>query len=98
MAREIRLKPAARRDLDEIHAWSARNFGLAQAERYIRIIQVGLENVARHPMTAPNADSLRSGLRRLAVESHVVFFRYDSKNLTVIPILHGRMDPERHLS
>lgn len=34
MALEIRLTPAARGDLTQVHRWSADNFGEAQADAY----------------------------------------------------------------
>ncbi|WP_333473608.1 type II toxin-antitoxin system RelE/ParE family toxin [Xanthobacter dioxanivorans] len=47
---------------------------------------------------ARSAEDVRAGYFRLTVGSHVIFFRLpDDGSLTVVRILHQRMDVSRHL-
>ena len=38
------------------------------------------------------ADDVKPGLRRAMAEGHVVFFREDESRVTVLRVLHQRMD------
>jgi toxin ParE1/3/4 len=43
----------------------------------------------------PAADEVQAGLRRALAGSHVVFFREDAEAVTVVRVLHQRMDVGR---
>ena len=95
--RRLRLTPAARRDLDEIWAYTEANWGPTQAERYLRLLQATCADLASGHRHAQAAGHIRQGYFRAAVQSHVVFFKTSSGFLDVIRILHRRMDVTRHL-
>jgi toxin ParE1/3/4 len=92
------LSPAAELDLDDVWDYSAENWGLNQAERYIRMIQDTIIGLAQGTQPSQSAGHVRAGYRRVLVGSHVVFFKETSELIDVIRILHQRMDPSQHLS
>jgi len=49
------------------------------------------------PQIAPTCDHIRAGYRRRSVEHHMVYFRVTDYGITVIRVLHERMDAPRHL-
>jgi toxin ParE1/3/4 len=97
MKRSIELSPKALADLDAIWEFSLHNWGEARSETYVRAINAALELVASNPQVARDAGSIRPGLLKYNVGSHVVFFRVSDRALVVSRILHGRMDFPRHL-
>ena len=94
--KEIRLSPAAQRDLDGIWDYSEEKWGSQKAQQYIEAIQGTLISIANGKrITRPV--SVREGYFKCAVGSHIVFYRTDDALLDVVRILHQRMDVERHL-
>jgi toxin ParE1/3/4 len=92
------LSPAARADLEQIWEYSARNWGKDQAVRYILGIRDACQALADGHRQGRQADDIRPGYRKLAVGSHVLFYRItDAGLIDVIRILHQRMDVAAHL-
>ena len=86
---EYRLTPAAERDLESIWTYTARQWGVEQAERYIDFLTAA--------KTAPTCEHIRPGYRRWSVERHMVYFRVTDYGIAVVRVLHERMDAPRHL-
>ncbi|RVU21186.1 type II toxin-antitoxin system RelE/ParE family toxin [Methylobacterium oryzihabitans] len=94
----IRLSAEARRDLAAIWAYSAKRWDEAQADRYVRLIAEGFENLAVGKVAGRSAEDVRPGYRKLAIGSHFVFYRISgTTTIDVVRILHQRMDVGRHL-
>jgi toxin ParE1/3/4 len=94
---ELRLTPAAVQDLEGIWHYTAQRWSVSQAERYIDRLTACFEALAQAPLSAPACDHIRPGYRRQVVESHVVYFRTGQDMVTVVRILHERMDAPRHV-
>lgn len=94
---EYRLSPRAQRDLEGVFDYTVAEWGLAQAMRYIDLIEAACADLAEAPQQAQGCGDIRSGYRRRSVEQHVVYFRPTRYGIAVIRILHQRMDAGRHL-
>ena len=97
MKRSVELSPRALADLDAIWEYSVGTWGETRSQTYVRGINAALELVAANPHMARDAGSIRPGLLKYNVGSHVVFFRLNDKHIVVSRILHSRMDFPRHL-
>jgi len=87
------LSPAAQADLSQIWDYSARNWGLEQADHYISSIRDACEALANGSRQGRAIDDIRPGYRKLSVASHLLFYRItDAGLIDVIRILHQRMD------
>lgn len=95
---EYRLTPAAVRDLENIWQYTAATWGLEQAERYMDDLTAACADLAQSPRSAPACDDIRPGYRRWGVGRHVLYFREAPYGISVVRILHGRMDAPRHLT
>lgn len=92
------LSPAAQADLSEIWDYSTRNWGTEQADRYVLRIRDACEALADGRERGHAIDDIRPGYRRLAVQSHFLFYRVtDAGLIDVVRILHQRMDVAAHL-
>ena len=91
------LSPAARLDLEEIWEYTAGRWGETQAERYTRDIQVACEALGDGTERGRSAEDVGAGYRKLAVGSHVMYFRFRSDRVEIVRILHQRMDVARRI-
>ncbi|WPL15337.1 Toxin ParE1 [Thiorhodovibrio winogradskyi] len=94
---EYRLTPAAEGDLESIWNYTAGQWGIEQADRYIDFLTEAFAELADTPKIAPSCEHIRPGYRRLAVERHIIYFRVTDYGIAVIRVLHDRMDASRHL-
>ena len=91
------VSPRARADLDEIWDYTETNWGIDQAESYVRDIAAAFDIIAADPRRGQDCNHVRAGYRKYAVGAHVVFYRVVADEVDIVRILHGRMDFERHL-
>jgi toxin ParE1/3/4 len=92
------LSPAAQADLEQIWDYTYERWGLHQAEEYLRELQHAIERAATHPRIGRACDEIRSGYRKLAAGSHMLFYRVTGEDvIDVVRILHRRMDVDRNL-
>lgn len=95
---KVRLSAAARRDLSGIWTYSAKRWDEAQADRYVRLFADSFDGLGRGIIKGRGADDIRTGYFKLAVGSHLVFYRMCTSDvIEVVRILHQRMDLDRHL-
>ena len=91
-SKELLYSPKALQDLDEIWSYSAQMWDEERADLYIRNITSICENVRLHPQMAKRRDDIRKNYRSMFSGSHVIFFKETLNTLTVVRILHQRMD------
>ncbi|MBE9639838.1 type II toxin-antitoxin system RelE/ParE family toxin [Salipiger mangrovisoli] len=92
------LSRAAERDLIDIYLYGAEHFGAAQAERYAKSLASKIATAADNPSFGVDYSHVRRGLRRYENVSHAIYYQPTSDGILVLRILHGRMDPARHLA
>jgi len=91
------LSPAARADIEEIWDYTVRHWGEAQAERYTRHIRDVCAALGDGTLSGRSAEDIRAGYRKVAVGSHVMFYRAGASGVEIIRILHRSMDVGRHI-
>ena len=91
------VSPRAHADLDDIWDYTVQQWGVRQAEIYVRLIKTAVDAISADPKVGRSCDDVRPGYRRYAVGSHVLFYRVTTAAVVVVRILHRRMDIERHL-
>ena len=62
---EYHLSPAAERDLESIWTYTARQWGVEQADRYTDFLTSAFAELADSPKTTPACDHIRPGLSAL---------------------------------
>ena len=95
MTGPVKLSPLAVRDLEQIWDYTADRFGSAQAEHYARQLWRAMEDIAARPFIGPACPEVRAGYHRYRSGSHVAYYRVADDDVTVIRILHQRMDVGR---
>ena len=88
----LSYSPAARRDLRSIYKQSARQFGLAQADRYRTGLLQSLTFLAEHPRATAEHEGYSRPFRYHPYQSHMIFFWVDGDVLRVMRVLHQQQD------
>jgi toxin ParE1/3/4 len=112
VATQFSLSAAASRDITAILRHSSRTFGSAQSRVYETLIRQALKRIAEDPLClgSKSCEELGSELRSLHVArvavrqsaaAHVIYYSAaklgENWTVTVVRVLHDRMDPELHL-
>ena len=91
------VSPRAQQDLGEIWDYTAKRWGIDQAEAYIRLIQHAIETVADDSRKGRPCDEVRVGYRTYPVGSHMIMYREEDSGIDVVRVLHSRMNFEQHI-
>jgi toxin ParE1/3/4 len=95
--REICLGALAERDLIDIWCYTFDRWGPAQADRYLEELDRGLARLVADPGIGTDRQGVRNGYRVLFIKRHAVYYKCNSREIEIIRVLHGQMDPEIHL-
>lgn len=95
--RRLVYRPAAQADLRRIGFHSLEQFGLRQTQTYLGRIEIVIFDLAMGRRFGRGFHPLKPELLRHRIAAHVVFYRVTDDVLTVIRVLHGRMNVEDHL-
>jgi toxin ParE1/3/4 len=87
----FQYSPLAESDLDDISAWSLKQFGVDQTEAYLLGIEQACVEIARNPLRARLHQGRRPGIRRVEHRSHVIFYSVEQNDVLVTRILHKHM-------
>ena len=65
---------------------------MEQAIAYVIAFEDVFINLAAHPELGRRRGEIRTGLRSLVKESHVIFYRVIKSHIRIVRILHGSWD------
>ncbi len=94
---QVILSPKAKSDLSDIWDYTLAEWGIDQAEKYVRELWAAMKGQACDPSASTDISDVRKGYRKIRSGSHVIFFKLTRDGIDVVRILHQRMDFERHL-
>jgi toxin ParE1/3/4 len=97
LTRKIRIHALAESDLIAIWEYTFREWGVDQADKYLDELDDGIRHLVDDPEIGVNRDYARAGYRVLFINEHAVYYTFDPSAIHVIRVLHGQMDPSRHL-
>jgi toxin ParE1/3/4 len=84
--------PEALSDIDQLWDYYAEVAGRATADKILREVGKVVATIADYPLAGRSRDELRSGLRSLAVNPQVVFYRLRQDRPEIVRVLDGRQD------
>lgn len=91
------LSQEADRDLEDIFDYTLQSFGLDQAVSYVSAFDDVFMMLVENPDAGRRRSEIRTGLRSLAKDNHVVFYRIMKGRIRIVRILHGARDLPRLL-
>jgi toxin ParE1/3/4 len=96
-SRKLVYAENAQTDLRLVLAYSFATWGGEQGDDYAERFARATQRLLTHPELGRARDDLEPGLRALPVGYHVIFYQVDDRSVTIVRILHAKMDPARHL-
>lgn len=87
-----RFSGKAAEDLENLYVAGAREFGIAQAERYFSGLIEALEFLVSYPLAARARPELGPETRGHPYKAHMIFYRTDGAGILVQRIRHGNED------
>ena len=97
MYRKLVKDRAAEADLIGIWLYTFETWSEAQADRYLGLLEQGIQELAKAPARGSQRDALRVGYWSKKLEHHIVFYKFTDKEVRVRRVLHEVMDVGRHL-
>ena len=88
----------AERDLKSILDYTLEQWGRAQADKYLDGIEALVDNLAANPDLGAKRDNLLEGVLSFPYVSHVLYYIKQAHGITILRVLHQRMDPKRHIT
>jgi toxin ParE1/3/4 len=95
--RKVRLHARAESDLIDIWVYSFEEWDDVQADKYLDELNAAINSLAGNPHLGVRRDNVREGYRALFVNRHAIYYRLSTTAVDVVRVLHGQMDPARHL-
>jgi toxin ParE1/3/4 len=95
--RKIRIHARAEKDLIDIWVYSFEEWDHVQADKYLDDLNAAINSLAAHLNLGVKRDNVREGYRALFVNRHAIYYRLTATTVDVVRVLHGQMDPDRHL-
>jgi toxin ParE1/3/4 len=92
-----RLTENADAQLQEIWRYSRDRWGKKRADAYLASVDAALTTAIATPSLLRPRPELGDGIVARKTHSHVVYGIIIDDTLIVLAVLHGRMDPKRHL-
>jgi toxin ParE1/3/4 len=92
-----RITGPARRDLAGIWSYTQSNWDVRQADRYLDLLAARIVWLTGNPNMWTARSDIRDGLFSYSEGRHLIIFKETSGMLTVIRVLHDRMDIRRHV-
>jgi toxin ParE1/3/4 len=89
---QVVVTPDARADLTSIALYTAERWGDRQRDVYIERIVTAMYDLVRLPGRGRLSEDLGSGIRACAVEQHIVYYLASDREVTILRVLHSRMD------
>jgi toxin ParE1/3/4 len=91
------LKPAARRDVRSILLYTRQRWGVAQRDAYRKALDQAFATLSIDPLIGRSRDEIAPSLRSHGVQQHIVYYRVAAETVTVLRVLHRKMDAARHV-
>ena len=94
--RKLEFTARAEDDLRLLLANSLMIWGEERRDAYAERLIAAMHELLVHPHLGRAREDLSPGLRGLLAESHVIYYLADERTVTIVRLLHARMDPSRH--
>lgn len=93
-----RISDPAYRDLDRVWAYTASTWGIEQADRYVDSLTTRMAWLSKNEALWHKRDDIRNDLFSYPEGRHIIIFKGTANVLSVIRVLHERMDVKRHMT
>lgn len=91
------FSPKAETDIDDIYDYTEEHWGFEKAESYTFDLRDACRMLAKGYRRGKHVDGIKRGYLALPYNAHFIIYRETERQITIIRILHQRMNVRRHL-
>lgn len=92
-----KVSPQAQNSLRQISEYTLENFGSKQKTTYLRMLRDRMREAAKYPEKGKDRSEIKAGYYSLQAQSHYIYYRIRDTHIEIIDVLHGSMEPTRHI-
>ena len=93
----LEVTPEAESDLVDIWVYTASEWSVDQADKYLDKLERGINQLLDHPELGTDCSHVLPGYRQLHQEHHLIFYRLENSYVLIVRVLHEDMDAPRRL-
>mgnify|MGYP002638412187 FL=1 len=97
MSTKYRIRSLAESDLESIWLYTVEQWGVDQADTYLKSIIKRFDWVADNPLLGKQRDDVKKGYYCFPEGMHLVFYKIINKQIEIIGIPHQSMDIVEYL-
>ena len=94
---KIHKQVLAKKDIQTLWWTSYQQWGSAKTQIYIDQLEQAILSLRENPKIGVACDDIREGYRKYHINRHVVFYRVTPQKITIVRVLHDRMDFKQHV-
>lgn len=98
MSTKLHFSIRAHKDILAIARYTEESWGRKQRDRYISTLFIMFDKLRQSPKIGVKRSEFSGDVRAISVESHVIYYVFNKQTVSIITVLHKRMDPALHLS
>lgn len=91
------LSREADNDLQDIYDYTNEQFGSDQAVKYLSGIGESLDLLCVHPHSGRERNEIRTGVRSISYQRHIIFYRTIKRQIFILRVLHASRDLPKFL-
>ena len=95
--KRYKFTATAENDLVGIVDYSLEKWGAIKANHYVDGLESLTSNLANNPNVGLYQEDILADIMAFPYESHILYYVPDSQGITIIRVLHKRMNPHLHL-
>ena len=92
------ISELAKRDLEDIYAYTIEKWSINQANRYYELIIEEIQSICRNPEIGKSLSEIKKHHRSRSIKSHLIIYKQENQMILIDRILHRRMDINKRLT
>jgi toxin ParE1/3/4 len=89
---QFRLTDSAMREIEEITAYLAKNYGFSQSEQFIKKLNSKFSKIVQFPKIGKPRDEILPGSRMLSVDRYLILYAVIGDDVEILRVVSGYRD------
>jgi toxin ParE1/3/4 len=89
---QFRLTNSAMREIEEITAYLAKNYGFSQSEQFIKKLNSKFSKIVQFPKIGKPRDEILPGSRMLSVDRYLILYTVIGDDVEILRVVSGYRD------
>jgi len=95
--RKLEVSKQSKQEIIDIKEYTSLNWGQKQSNKYIAELYNTINLLVQNPLIGINRVDLLSETYSFPHDRHMIYYKFDKKNLFIMAVLHQHMLPKEQL-